>query len=137
MDFDIDLKTVERSAEIVAAYVAHNALSPADLPVLLRSVHSALTAINSANVASPESGPAERRAPAVSIRKSVTPEYLICLEDGLKFKSLKRHLQASFNMTPDQYRARWNLPADYPMVAAAYAAQRSSLAKSFGLGRKR
>lgn len=137
MASDIDLKTVEHSAEIVAAYVTHNALSPSDLPVLLRSVHSALTAIGSATAASAEPTLPERGDPAVSIKKSIAPDYLICLEDGLKFKSLKRHLRSAFNMTPDQYRARWKLPPDYPMVAPAYSAQRSAMAKSIGLGRKR
>lgn len=128
-----DLDTIERAAEITAAYVSHNALSATDLPTLLRSVHGALLGLN-ANSAPQE--PAELRGPAVSIKKSVTPDYLICLENGKKFKSLKRHLMTDFGMTPDQYRAKWNLPSDYPMVAPAYSAQRSDLAKSIGLGRK-
>ena len=128
-----DLDTIERAAEIIAAYVSHNALSPTDLPALIKSVHVALLGLHTTTASA---APAEARAPAVSVKKSITPEYLICLEDGLKFKSLKRHLMTDFGLTPDQYRAKWNLPSDYPMVAPAYSEQRSKLAKSIGLGRK-
>ena len=128
-----DLDTIERAAGITAAYVRHNALSATDLPTLLKSVHSALLGLY--KVTAPVAS-LEAQAPAVSIKKSITPEYLICLEDGLKFKSLKRHLRTDFGLTPDQYRAKWNLPSDYPMVAPAYSARRSALAKSIGLGRK-
>lgn len=128
-----NLETIKLAAEIAAAYVRNNALSPTDLLVLVKSVHTTLSELH-ANIT--PAAPAETREPAVSIRKSIRPDYLICLEDGLKFKSLKRHLMTEFGLTPDQYRAKWNLPSDYPMVAPAYSAARSKLAKSFGLGRK-
>ena len=118
------------AAEIVAAFVSHNALPAAELPALLQTVHAGLAKIASGAKA-PEEPPV--LIPAVSIRQSIKADYLICLDDGKKFKSLKRHL-AALGMTPEQYRAKWNLPADYPMVAASYTAQRSELAKSFGLG---
>jgi predicted transcriptional regulator len=121
------------TAEIVAAFVANNSLPLAELPALIQSVHAGLVKIASGVV--PPSAP-EPATPAVSVRKSVTPDYLICLDDGRKFKSLRRHLTA-LGMTPEQYRAKWNLPADYPMVAANYAAQRSALAKKIGLGQFR
>jgi predicted transcriptional regulator len=122
------------SADIVAAYVANNSLPIAELPALIHSVHAALAQL--------ASGPAisaplvEKKEPAVSIRKSITPDYLFCLDDGKKFKSLRRHL-STLGMTPDQYRAKWSLPTDYPMVAANYAARRSELAKRSGLGQMR
>jgi predicted transcriptional regulator len=123
------------AAEIVSAFVANNSLPSAELPSLIQSVHAALTKIAS-GAATP--GTAEPTAPValVTVRKSVTPEYLICLDDGRKFKSLRRHLTA-LGMTPEQYRAKWNLPSDYPMVAANYAARRSELAKKIGLGQFR
>jgi predicted transcriptional regulator len=126
---------VALASEIVSAYVASNSLRSTELPALIESVHAALVALNSgaAVAAAPEPEPL---TPAVSIRKSVTPDFLICLEDGLKFKSLRRHLSV-LGMTPEQYRAKWKLPADYPMVAANYAAQRSELAKKIGLGQSR
>jgi predicted transcriptional regulator len=118
------------TVDIVSAYVEKNALSPADVPKLVRDVHAALSGLHAA------AGPTEVAAtPAVSIRKSITPDYLICLDDGKKFKSLKRHI-GQLGMTPERYRAKWNLPADYPMVAPNYSAYRSSLAISFGLGRE-
>jgi predicted transcriptional regulator len=120
------------SANIVAAYVSRNSVTPSGLPALIESIHLALTNLGAA-VAVPE---AEVLVPVVPIRKSVTPGFLICLDDGKKFKSLKRHL-ASHGMTPDQYRAKWNLPKDYPMTAPDYAAKRSVLAKSIGLGQRR
>lgn len=129
-----DLNTIERAAEIAAAYVSHNALSPTDLPALIKSVHTALLGLHT--TAAPAVA-TDTRGPAVSIKKSITPDYLICLEDGKKFKSLKRHLMTDFGMTPDQYRAKWNLPSDYPMVAPAYSERRSKLAKSIGLGLKK
>lgn len=131
---DNDLpNSIELAAEIVAAFVSHNSLPAGDLPSLIASVHASLRGLsNGAPVGQPE----EKREPAVSVRKSITPEYLICLDDGKKFKSLRRHL-ATLGMTPDQYRAKWGLPPDYPMVAPNYAAQRSELAKSMGLGQKR
>lgn len=121
------------TADVVGAYVSNNPVPVAELPGLIASVHAAL-----AGVAGAAAEPiAEPQKPAVPIRKSVTPDYIISLEDGKKFKSLKRHLATHHNMTPDEYRAKWNLPADYPMVAPAYAARRSALAKSLGLGRKK
>lgn len=128
-----DLSSIKRAAEITFAYVRHNALSATDLPELIRSVHAALSGLNGTPAPATLDEP---KAPAVSIKRSITPSYLICLEDGLKFKSLKRHLMTDFGLTPDQYRSKWNLPADYPMVAPAYSAQRSALAKKIGLGRK-
>ena len=119
------------SADIVAAYVANNALRIADLPSLIQSVHAALAQLASGPViAAPLE---EKKEPAVSIRKSITPDYLFCLDDGKKFKSLRRHL-GTLGLTPDEYRAKWSLPADYPMVAPNYAARRSELAKQIGLG---
>ena len=125
---------IELSADIVAAYVANNALPIADLPSLIQSVHSALAQLASGPVIAPSLE--EKKEPAVSIRKSITPDYLVCLDDGKKFKSLRRHL-ATLGMTPDQYRAKWSLPSDYPMVAANYAAVRSEMAKRIGFGQKR
>jgi predicted transcriptional regulator len=123
---------IELSSEIVAAYVGHNALSAADLPKLIAEVYSALKALGTA-AAVPES---EQPKPAVPVRRSITPDYLICLDDGKKFKSLKRHLMTHHQLTPQQYREKWGLPVDYPMVAPNYSATRSSLAKTSGLGRK-
>ncbi len=123
------------AAEIVSAFVTHNSLPWAELPALIQSVHAALMKIASGAVAPNTAEPIAPVA-AVTIRKSVTPDYLICLDDGRRFKSLRRHL-AGLGMTPEQYRAKWNLPADYPMVAANYAAQRSALAKKIGLGQFR
>jgi len=128
----VELGLTELSVEIVAAFVSHNALNPTDLPKLIADVHAALKGLGAAPVAEI----AEQLKPAVSVRKSITPDYLICLEDGKKFKSLKRHLRTAFNLSPEEYREKWNLAADYPMVAPNYSATRSSLAKSNGLGRK-
>ena len=117
------------TVQIVSAHVSNNAVAAAALPTLIQEVHRALSSI--------ESAPAlfsQRPEPAVPIAKSITPEFIICLEDGKKMKMLKRHLKTSFNMTPDQYRERWGLAQDYPMVAPRYAKQRSSLAKKSGLG---
>jgi predicted transcriptional regulator len=124
----------ELTADIVAAFVANNALPIADLPSLIQSVHAALAQLASGPVSS--APPAEKQEPAVSIRKSITPDYLVCLDDGKKFKSLRRHLRG-LGLTPDQYRAKWSLPADYPMVAPNYAAVRSEMAKRIGLGQMR
>jgi predicted transcriptional regulator len=121
------------TGEIVSAFVSNNSLPLAELPTLIQSVHTGLVKIISGASTPPEP---EATAPAVSVRKSITPDYLICLDDGRKFKSLRRHLGA-LGMTPEQYRAKWNLPADYPMVAPSYAAQRSELAKKIGLGQFR
>lgn len=123
---------VSCAASIISAYVGHNAISPQDLPTLIASVHAALKNLGVA--AQAEVKP--ELSPAVPIKKSVTSDFIICLEDGKKFKSLKRHLMTHFKMTPDDYRTKWNLPNDYPMVAPAYAAVRSGLARANGLGRK-
>lgn len=120
------------TADIVAAYVSHNSVSVSDLTKLIAEIHSALRALTLPI----EQGPTEKPVPAVSIKKSVTPEYLICLEDGKKFKSLKRHIRTHFDLSPEAYREKWGLPADYPMVAPRYSETRSSLAKANGLGRK-
>ena len=123
---------IELSTEIVSAYVSHNALSPSDLPKLIADVHGALRTLSSNEI----EVPVEELKPAVPIRKSVAPDYIICLEDGKKFKSLKRHLRTHYNLSPEEYREKWGLPADYPMVAPSYSATRSKLAKDNGLGRK-
>jgi predicted transcriptional regulator len=123
---------VELTAEVVAAYVSNNPVQTSDLPGLIANVHSAL-----GSTASADSRPSEKAKPAVPVRKSVQSDYIICLEDGMKFKSLKRHLMTYYGLTPDEYREKWGLPADYPMVAPAYAEARSRLAKEMGLGQKR
>ena len=121
------------TAEIVSAFVSNNSVPSSELPLLIESVRAAIVKISS-TPAAPE--PVEPPAPAVPIRKSITPDYLICLDDGRKFKSLRRHL-ASLGMTPEEYRAKWKLPNDYPMVAPNYSATRSALAKKLGLGQLR
>jgi predicted transcriptional regulator len=123
---------VELSADIVCAYVSHNALSPTDLPRLIAEVHVALRGLRSISV----QAPAEELKPAVPVRKSISPDYIICLEDGKKFKSLKRHLRTHYDLSPEEYREKWGLAPDYPMVAPNYSATRSRLAKDNGLGRK-
>jgi len=119
------------TADIVSAYVSKNVLPAQQIPDIINTVYSSLTGLNG----QPREVPAEPLKPSVPIRKSVTPEYIICLEDGKKLKMLKRHLRSTYNMSPDEYRVRWGLPADYPMVAPNYAAQRSEFAKRIGLGR--
>ena len=126
--------SIELAADLVAAYVSNNPLPRSDLPDLILEVHSSLARLRSEPEAAPPQ--AESKAPAVPIRRSVTPDYLICLEDGKRFKSLRRHLR-EHGLTPEQYREKWKLPSDYPMVAPNYAAQRSALAKKIGLGQKR
>ena len=121
------------TAHIVSAFVANNSVPATDLAELIATTHAALTGLGHPVAPAVE----EKVVPAVSVKKSITPEYLICLEDGKKFKSLKRHLRSAFDMTPEEYRAKWGLPPDYPMVAPAYAEARSQLAKSMGLGQKR
>jgi len=118
------------TSDIVAAHVANNDVTLEDVPTLITNVYGALAGLGAA----PETE--ERPEPAVAIRSSIKPDYLVCLEDGRKLKMLRRHLMTQYNMTPDDYRARWNLPADYPMVAPAYAEKRRELAKQIGLGRK-
>jgi predicted transcriptional regulator len=124
---------IDLTADIVAAYVAKNNVAQTELPRLINDVHRALSGISTD--ASAREDVAEIR-PAVTIKKSITAEYLICLEDGKKFKSLKRHLRSHYNLSPEQYREKWGLAADYPMVAPSYAQARSSLAKRMGLGRR-
>ena len=121
------------TTEIVSAYVSHNELSNSQIPEVIRSVFGVLSSQAGDGGAAAQKPP----KPVVSVRKSVTPDYIICLEDGRKLKMLKRHLRTTYNMTPDEYRAKWGLAADYPMVAPKYAAQRSAFAKKIGLGRKR
>jgi predicted transcriptional regulator len=125
--------TITVAAEIVAAYVSNNSISVSDLPRLIGDVQGELKRLASGEI---KDVPPVKLEPAIAIKKSVTPDFIYCLEDGKKFKSLKRHLRSHFDMSPDQYRAKWGLPNDYPMVAPNYAAQRSSLAKSLGLGQK-
>ena len=124
---------VTLTADIVASHLANNAVAIADVPELIASVHAALTALGKA----PAAEPAEKQAPAVSIRSSIKPDYLVCLEDGQKVTMLKRYIASRFNLTPKEYRAKWNLPADYPMVAPNYSARRKELAVASGLGQKR
>lgn len=120
------------TSDIVAAHVGNNSVAVADMPELIKSVYASLTGLGA------EQPPAEEElVPAVSIRSSVKPDYIVCLEDGKKLKMLTRHLRSQYNLTPDQYRARWKLPADYPMTAPGYSERRRELAKSIGLGRKR
>jgi len=120
------------TADIVSAHVSNNSVAVSDLPALIENVHNALSGLGD-TPAEPE----VKQEPAVSIRSSVKPDYVVCLEDGKKLKMLKRHLMTHYQMTPDEYRRKWNLPADYPMVAPNYAEQRRSLAKKIGLGTKR
>jgi predicted transcriptional regulator len=120
------------TADIVAAHVSNNSVAVNDLPTLIQNVHSALNGISGRS-----SAPEPKPEPKVPIRSSVKPDYIVCLEDGKRLKMLKRHLMTHYNMTPDQYRQKWGLATDYPMVAPNYAEQRRALAKSIGLGTKR
>ena len=120
------------AAEIVSAYVSRNALTSDQIPGLIKSVHTSLARLQDGDASARQAAP----KPAVSIRRSVTPDYIVCLEDGKRLKMLKRHLRTTYNLTPEEYRAKWGLAADYPMVAPNYAAQRSAFAKKIGLGRK-
>jgi predicted transcriptional regulator len=124
---------IELAADIVSAYVSNNSVSANDLPSLINSVHNALMNVTTGKI----EVPAEPLKPVVPIKKSITPDYIVCLEDGKKFKSLKRHLRTQYNLSPEDYREKWGLPADYPMVAPNYAAARSQLAKQMGLGQQR
>ncbi|MCF2522983.1 MucR family transcriptional regulator [Bradyrhizobium sp. G127] len=124
---------VDLTASIVSAYVSNNATTAAEIPALISQIHAALVRVSSGST----EVAVEPSKPAVSIKKSMTSEYLVCLEDGKRFKSLKRHLRAQYNMSPEQYREKWGLPADYPMVAPNYAVTRSQLAKKMGLGQQR
>ena len=124
---------IELTATIVSAYVSNNSVPSGDLSTLINQVHSALTRVSSGQA----EAPSEPLKPAVSVKRSITPDHIVCLEDGKKFKSLKRHLRTQYNMTPEQYRDKWSLPADYPMVAPNYAVARSQLARKMGLGQQR
>ena len=124
---------IQLTANIVSAYVSNNTVPSAEIPNLIGQIHSALLRVSGGQAPSP----AEPLKPAVPLKRSITSDYLICLEDGKKFKSLKRHLMTSYGMTPDQYRTKWGLPDSYPIVAPNYAAQRSALAKTMGLGQAR
>ena len=130
-DVNMSLDLTELTVKIVSAYVSNNNLPVSEIPTVIRSVRDALTTANQ-----PPVEPVEELKPAVPIKKSVTADYIVCLEDGKRLKMLKRHLMSSYNMTPDQYRTKWGLPADYPMVAPNYAKSRSELALKLGLGRK-
>ena len=123
---------VELTTEIVSAYVGANTVPASELPAVIETVYRALRGLSGMT----ETAEPESRAPAVPVKRSVTNEFIICLEDGKKFKSLKRHLRTRYNMTPEEYRAKWGLPHDYPMVAPNYAQARSDLAKRMGLGKK-
>lgn len=125
---------IELAAEIVCAYVSNNIVPAAELPSIIIDIHATLVRLGQG---APAPVPVEALRPAVPAKKSVTPEYIVCLEDGKKFKSLKRHLRTQYNMTPEEYREKWGLAADYPMVAPSYAKARSQLAKQMGLGQQR
>lgn len=127
---DMTETLITLTADIVSAHVSNNSVVVSDLPLLIRNVHNALSELDEANA------PAEKPEPAVSIRSSIKPDYIVCLENGKKFKMLRRHLMTHYGMTPDEYRQKWGLPADYPMVAPKYTEQRRRLAKKIGLGRK-
>jgi predicted transcriptional regulator len=124
---------VELTAEIISAYVSNNTVVASDLPTIITDVHDALSKVTQ------RVGAAEREElrPAIAVKKSVTPDYIVCLEDGKKFKSLKRHLRTHYSLSPEEYREKWGLPHDYPMVAPNYAQARSALAKQMGLGTRR
>jgi len=126
-------EVLDLTSQIVAAHVSNNPVPTGDLPAVIQSVFEMMQELANG----PEEEPVEELKPAVSIKKSITPDYLICLEDGKKLKMLKRHLKTSYDMTPEDYRDRWGLPSDYPMVAPNYAAKRQELAKKIGLGRNR
>lgn len=128
------LRRVELAADIVSAFVSNNSVPAADLPRLIDVIHGALLAVGGGGAAAPV---AEQPKPAVPAKKSVTDEYIVCLEDGRRFKSLKRHLRTRYGMSPEQYREKWGLAPDYPMVAPSYAKARSTLAKEMGLGQQR
>ena len=124
---------IELAADIVSAYLSHNSVPSGEIPNLINQIYAALRRVSAGQAATA----AEPPKPAVPIKRSLTAEYIVCLEDGLKFKSLKRHLRTRYNLTPDQYREKFGLPPDYPMVAPNYAAARSKLAKDMGLGQQR
>ena len=123
---------IELTADIVSAYVSNNAVAAGEIPALISQIHAALTRIGGGHAEIS----VEQLKPAIAVKRSVTPDHIVCLEDGKKFKSLKRHLRTQYNMTPEQYREKWGLPPDYPMVAPNYAAARSKLARDMGLGQQ-
>jgi len=125
---------IELTSQIVSAYVSRNVIQPADLPALIGTVHQSLTSLGRPQE---QAEPAVDLKPAVPIKKSVHPDYIVCLEDGKQLKMLKRHLKTSYGLTPDDYRTKWGLPADYPMVAPNYAKARSALAMEIGLGKRK
>lgn len=129
-----DDELVAITVEIVSSYLTANSIAASDLPTLIHAVHGALANLGQAPGAAPR---AVKKDPAVPIRKSVTPDYLVCLEDGRRLKMLKRHLRDAYGLSPEEYRARWGLPGDYPMTAPNYAVRRSDIARSFGLGKGR
>lgn len=131
-DNDTGETLIALTADIVSAHVSNNSVAVTDLPLLIQNVYNSLNSLGDILIE-----PEVKQEPAVSIRSSVKPDYVVCLEDGKKLKMLKRHLMTHYQMTPDQYRSKWSLPADYPMVAPNYAEQRRSLAKKIGLGTKR
>ena len=124
---------IELATDIVSAYVSNNSVATGELPTLIKDVFGALSRVSSGEPVAA----AEAAKPAVPVKKSITPDYIVCLEDGKQFKSLKRHLRTQYGLSPEQYREKWNLPADYPMVAPNYAEARSKLAKQMGLGQQR
>ena len=124
---------IELTASIVSAYLGNNPTPASEIPALIGQIHAALVRVSSGR----SEMPLEPAKPAVAIRKSISPDYIVCLEDGKRFKSLKRHLRTQYSMTPEQYREKWGLPPDYPMVAPNYAVARSQLAKEMGLGQQR
>ncbi len=130
MDEAVRSDLMEYTVQIVSSYLSNNVLAADELPNLIASTHQALSRLGDEAVAAVR----EDLKPAISIKRSVTPDYIVCLEDGKKFKSLKRHLRTHYNLSPEQYREKWGLPHDYPMVAPSYAAARSDLAKKMGLG---
>jgi predicted transcriptional regulator len=134
-DFDPDTQAmlIQMTSDVVAAYVSNNPVQATDLPSVIQRVHRTMQDLSG----SPKAEAPKDVAPAVSVRKSITPDYLVCLEDGKRFKSLKRHLRSKYNLSPEEYREKWGLPVDYPMVAPNYARQRSDLAKKMGLGQSR
>ncbi len=134
MDDTSNVSFIELAAQIASSYVSNNSVPPSELAGLISSIHQSLAGIGKGSAVEVDTTP---KAPAVSIKKSVTQDFLICLEDGKKFKSLKRHLRTTYGLSPEDYRAKWNLPSDYPMVAPDYAAKRSALAKASGLGMQR
>jgi predicted transcriptional regulator len=132
-DSSSEQSLIELTAQIVAAYIGHNSVPSGEIANLIGEVHGALKRV----VGTSAAAPADVQKPAVPVKRSIASDYIVCLEDGKKFKSLRRHLHAQYNMTPEQYRDKWGLPPDYPMVAPNYAAARSQLAKQMGLGQQR